>query len=64
MNSEHKEYFINLLDEKTSIVLDEIMERLTSQFKDLDISRSNLYIFVTTKCNVSLKRAKIEARFQ
>lgn len=51
------------------------MEDLTSRFTDPEISRSSLHKFITTKCNISLKRAhfqpeerngetKIEARFQ
>lgn len=75
INSEQKEYLVNLIEEKPGIVLDEMMEGLTSQFTDLDISRSSLYKYVTTHCGVSVKRAlfrpaernsdtKIEARFQ
>lgn len=75
LNAEHKEYITNAIDEKPGIVLEEMMEGLTSQFIDLEISRSNLHKFITTKCNLSLKRAhfqplernsdaKIEARFQ
>lgn len=75
INSEQKEYLIDLIDQKPSIVLDEMMEDFTSRFTDLEISRSSLHKFITTKCNISLKRAhfqpeerngetKIEARFQ
>lgn len=52
-----------------------MMEDFTSRFTDLEISRSSLHKFITTKCNISLKRAhfqpeernsetKIETRFQ
>ncbi|KAG1443928.1 hypothetical protein G6F56_010494 [Rhizopus delemar] len=75
INSEQKEYLVNLIDQKPGIVLDEIMEGLTCQFTKLDISRSSLYKYVTTHCGMSVKRAlfrpaernsdaKIEARFQ
>lgn len=75
MNSEQKEYLLNLIDQKPGIVLDEMMEGLTSQFTNLEISRSSLYKYVTIHGGMSVKRAlfrpaernsdkKIEARFQ
>lgn len=56
-NDEHKGYLTELIDNKPDIVLDEMMESLTTQFIDLDISKSGLHRFVTEKCNISLKRA-------
>ncbi|CEP13773.1 hypothetical protein [Parasitella parasitica] len=75
INSEQKDYLVHLIDQKPGIVLDEMMEGLTSQFTDLNVSRSSLYKYVTTHCGLSVKRAlfrpaernadaKIEARFQ
>ncbi|OAD75130.1 Homeodomain-like DNA binding domain-containing transcription factor [Phycomyces blakesleeanus NRRL 1555(-)] len=75
INSEQKKYLINLIDQKPGIVLDEMMDGLTSQFTNLDISRSSLYKYVAAHCGMSVKRAlfrpaernsdtKIEARFQ
>ncbi|KAI8877485.1 hypothetical protein K501DRAFT_41512 [Backusella circina FSU 941] len=75
INSEQKECLVKLIDQKPGIVLDEMMGGLTSQFTNLDISRSSLYKYVTAHCGMSVKRAlfrpaernsdtKIEARFQ
>lgn len=75
LTDEHKDYLVEILDEKPGLVLDEMMESLNSQFIDLSISKSALHKFITTKCNMSLKRAhfhsverncpeKIEERYQ
>lgn len=74
-NDEHRGYLTELIGNKPDIVLDEMMESLTTQFIDLDISKSGLHRFVTEKCNISLKRAhfhsvernspaKLEERYQ
>jgi hypothetical protein len=74
INSEQKEYLVNLIDQKPDIVLDEMMDGLTSQLTNLDISRS-LYKYVTAHCGMSVKKAlfrpaernsdtKIVAKFQ
>jgi hypothetical protein len=71
----HKNYLVEILDEKPGLVLDETMESLHSQFIDLSIYKSALHKFITTKCNMSLKRdhfhsvertcsEKIEERYQ
>ncbi|CEP08441.1 hypothetical protein, partial, partial [Parasitella parasitica] len=75
LSNEHRDYLVQIIDEKPSIVLDEMMEKLTSEFEGLNIARSNLHKFITTSCRISLKRAhfqpeernceaKIEERFQ
>ncbi|CAO3701945.1 unnamed protein product [Rhizopus stolonifer] len=61
LDEEHKEFLVNLIDEKPSIVLDEMMENLTDQFSSLQIKKTALYNFVTKKCNISLKRAHFHA---
>ncbi|KAG1488698.1 hypothetical protein G6F46_012114 [Rhizopus delemar] len=57
LNDIHKDYLISLVDEKPSIVLDEMMGSLTAAFADLKISKSSLHEFVTENCRISLKRA-------
>ncbi|CAO3675318.1 unnamed protein product [Rhizopus stolonifer] len=49
LDEEHKEFLVNLIDEKPSIVLDEMMENLTDQFSSLQIKKTALYNFVTKK---------------
>jgi transposase len=58
---EHKEFLTNLIDEKPSLVLDEMMENLMNQFSNLQIKKTALYNFVTEKCSISLKRAHFHA---
>lgn len=75
LSTDQKEYLVELVDQRPGIVLDQMMDELTSRFIDLDVSRSALHKFVTNNCNISLKRAhfqpeernneaKIEARFE
>ena len=75
LNDIHKDYLISLVNVKPSIVLDEMMGSLTTEFADLRISKSSLHEFVTEKCRISLKKAhfhsiernstqKIEERYQ
>ncbi|KAG1020554.1 hypothetical protein G6F43_014309 [Rhizopus delemar] len=45
LNDIHKDYLISLVDEKPSIVLDEMMGSLTAAFADLKISKSSLHEF-------------------
>lgn len=72
INSEQKEYLVNVIEEKPGIVLDEMMEVLASQFTDLGISRFSLQKYVTAHFGMSLEKAlfaernsdtKIEVRF-
>ena len=56
MTDAHKNYLVEILNEKPGLVLDETMESLNSQFIDLSISKSALHKFITIKCNMSLKR--------
>ncbi|KAI8639716.1 hypothetical protein BD408DRAFT_349481, partial [Parasitella parasitica] len=75
LGSEHQKFLIDLIDEKPSLVLDEVMDSLTNQFSEIKISTTGLYNFMTKECKISLKRAhfhsvdrnspeKIENRFQ
>ncbi|CAO3678949.1 unnamed protein product [Rhizopus stolonifer] len=57
LNDTHKEYLVSLIDEQSSLVLDEIVNGLVSQFVDLKIFKTALYEFVTEKCQINLKRA-------
>ncbi|KAG0754542.1 hypothetical protein G6F57_010358 [Rhizopus arrhizus] len=58
---EHRQFLIDLIDEKPSLVLDEIMTSLTEQFTDLDIKKSALHDFMTKKCKISLKWAHFQS---
>ncbi|KAG1468016.1 hypothetical protein G6F56_004082 [Rhizopus delemar] len=44
LNEEHQKYLVEMIDENPSLVLDQTMDSLTSQFEDL-------------KCKISVKRA-------
>lgn len=71
----HKDYLVNFVDENPSIVLDDMMTAVTSQFAELKIKKSSLHSFVKEKCKIILKRAyfhsvernspkKIEERYE
>lgn len=57
MNEDHRKHLIELIDDNPSLVLDEMMESLTSRFEDLEISKTALYNFVKKECKISVKRA-------
>ncbi|KAG1459641.1 hypothetical protein G6F46_004097 [Rhizopus delemar] len=57
---EHQKFLVDLIDEKPSLVLDEMMANLTDQFANLDIKKSALHDFMTKKCKISLKRAHFQ----
>ncbi|CEG84661.1 hypothetical protein RMATCC62417_18430 [Rhizopus microsporus] len=57
LKEEHQKHLIELIDENPSLVLDQMMESLTSQFENLKVSRTLLYDFIKKKYNISVKRA-------
>ena len=57
----NKDFLVNLIGEKPSIVLNEMMESLTDQFFNLQIKMTALYNSVTKKCNINLERAHLHA---
>ncbi|KAG1054711.1 hypothetical protein G6F43_003288 [Rhizopus delemar] len=58
---EHQQFLIDLIDGNPSLVLDEIVTRLTEQFAGLNIKKSALHNFMTKKCKISLKRAHLQS---
>jgi transposase len=61
LTEDHREFLTNLVGEKPSLVLEEMVESLTSQFSNLHIPKSAVHSFITEKCNVSVKRAHFHA---
>ncbi|KAG0919996.1 hypothetical protein G6F32_015825 [Rhizopus arrhizus] len=59
-HEEHKQVILEYIDENPSVVLEQVMERLLQKFRDLKVSKSTLYNFVRTECNLSLKKAKFQ----
>ncbi|KAI9484139.1 MAG: hypothetical protein EXX96DRAFT_448167, partial [Benjaminiella poitrasii] len=57
MDDRHKTHLVDLIDEEPALVLDQMMDSLTAEFIDLEISKTALYNFVTKECKISLKRA-------
>jgi transposase len=56
----HKQVILKYIDENPSAVLEQVMERLLQKFQDLKVSKSTVYNFVRTKCNLSLKNAQFQ----
>jgi hypothetical protein len=52
LSTGQEEYLVELIDERPGIVLDQVMDELTSRFIDLDVSRSALHKFVTQKSSL------------
>ncbi|ORE09663.1 hypothetical protein BCV72DRAFT_247996 [Rhizopus microsporus var. microsporus] len=47
-------------DSNLSVVLEQVMQQLLQKFQDLKISKSTVYNFVRTECNLSLKKAQLQ----
>ena len=60
LHEEYKLVILEYIDENPPAVLEQVMERLLQKFRDLKVSKSTLYNFVRTECNLSLKKAKFQ----
>ncbi|CEP07597.1 hypothetical protein, partial, partial [Parasitella parasitica] len=60
LGEEHKQFLLNYIDENPSAVVAEVAEILTQNFVDLNVSRSTIYSFMTTECNLSIKQAQFQ----
>ncbi|KAL1928080.1 hypothetical protein VTP01DRAFT_2996 [Rhizomucor pusillus] len=60
LGEEHKKVILEYVDENPSVVLEQLMERLLQRFKGLKVSKSTVYDFVRTQCNLSLKKARFQ----
>ena len=60
LHEEHKQVILEYIDENPSVVLEQVMERLLQKFRDLKASKSTVYNFVRTECNLSLKKAQFQ----
>jgi transposase len=54
---EHKATVINFIDASPSAAVVEVTEHLLKRFHDLKVSRSTVYNFMRSECNLSLKKA-------
>ncbi|CEG76129.1 hypothetical protein RMATCC62417_11066 [Rhizopus microsporus] len=59
-HEEHKQVILECIEENPSVVLKQVMERLLRKFRDLKISKSTVYNFVRTECNLSLKKVQFQ----
>ncbi|KAL1929243.1 hypothetical protein VTP01DRAFT_2302 [Rhizomucor pusillus] len=57
---EHKKVILEYVDQTPLVVLEQLMERLLQNFKGLKVSKSTVYDFVRTQCNLSLKKARFQ----
>ncbi|KAL1933277.1 hypothetical protein VTP01DRAFT_7367 [Rhizomucor pusillus] len=51
---------VQYVDENPSVVLEQLVEQLLQRFKGLKVSKSTVYDFVRTQCNLSLKKARFQ----
>ncbi|CEG72866.1 hypothetical protein RMATCC62417_08349 [Rhizopus microsporus] len=61
LQEEHKQVILEYIDENPSAILEQVMERLLQKFQDLKVSKSTVYNFVRTECNLSLKKAQFQS---
>ncbi|KAG1246563.1 hypothetical protein G6F68_014586 [Rhizopus microsporus] len=59
-HEEHKQAILEYIDENPSVVSEQVMERLLQRFQELKVSKSTVYNFVRTECNLSLKKAQFQ----
>ncbi|KAL1931697.1 hypothetical protein VTP01DRAFT_9840 [Rhizomucor pusillus] len=60
LTEEHKKVILEYVGENPSVVLEQLMERLHQKFEGLKVSKSTLYEFVKTQCNLTLKKARFQ----
>jgi transposase len=61
LGEEHKQFILRCIDENPSAVLTEVVGGLMQNFVDLNVSRSTVYNFMTTQCNLSIKQAQFHS---
>jgi transposase len=57
LGEEYKQFLLNYIDENPFAVVTEVAESLAQNFVDLNVSRSTVYNFMITECNLSIKQA-------
>jgi transposase len=57
LSEEHKTAVIDFIDANPSAAVVEVTEHLLNRFNDLKVSRSTVYNFMRSECNLSLKKA-------
>lgn len=57
LGEEHSIFLVNYINKKPSLSFDEIMNGLSAQFMNLNISKTAVYNFMKEKCRISLKKA-------
>ncbi|KAG0747888.1 hypothetical protein G6F62_002141 [Rhizopus arrhizus] len=57
LSEEHKTAVIDFIDANPSADVVEVTEHLLNRFNDLKVSRSTVYNFMRSECNLSLKKA-------
>ncbi|ORE11845.1 hypothetical protein BCV72DRAFT_317998 [Rhizopus microsporus var. microsporus] len=60
LHEEHRQVILEYIDKDLSAILEQVMERLVQKFQDLKVSKSTVYNFVRTECNLSLKKAQFQ----
>ncbi|CEG76488.1 hypothetical protein RMATCC62417_11382 [Rhizopus microsporus] len=57
LTDEHKRAAVNFIDANLSTTVVEVIEHLLKRFNNLKVSRSTVYNFMRSECNLSLKKA-------
>ncbi|CEJ01567.1 hypothetical protein RMCBS344292_15590 [Rhizopus microsporus] len=59
LTEEHKTTVTNFIDANPSAAVVEVTEHLLKRFHDLKVSRSTVYNFMRSECNLLLKKADL-----
>ncbi|OAD76635.1 Homeodomain-like DNA binding domain-containing transcription factor [Phycomyces blakesleeanus NRRL 1555(-)] len=57
LSKDHKTAIVNFIDANPSAAVVEVVEHLFKRFSDFKVSRSTVYNFMRSECNISLKKA-------
>ncbi|KAI8388244.1 uncharacterized protein BYT42DRAFT_485301, partial [Radiomyces spectabilis] len=60
LNDEHRKAIVEFVENHPSVSLDQVLDQLKQSFPDLKVSKSTVYDFIRNRCNLSLKRARIQ----
>ncbi|ORZ05227.1 hypothetical protein BCR42DRAFT_338151, partial [Absidia repens] len=61
LSEDHKNHLKQFINDNPSAVLDQAVDSLTQQFKDLKIKKPAVHEFMTKECNLTFKKAHFHA---
>lgn len=56
LQKEHKQFLINLFDERPQATIQDAVDELTKNFEGLGVKKTTVGDFITCDCNITIKR--------